>query len=171
MFRTATTLVAILLAATGLAPALSEVAAREPNTPHGYTVDARELRDQLDGKWEVVELVRGDSASKILPDEDMTGTVQIEGNSFLFTIDSLGQEMERWEATISVDYSRAPGTIDLTFISGPIRGRTAAGIFEMNGDEMRIALPVRDAFDDRPTELSAPQGSNKAVFTLKRAKD
>jgi uncharacterized protein (TIGR03067 family) len=170
MFRIPIAIVASVLAVAGIGSAVDEYIVRQPNSYLLIAAESREMRDQLDGKWEVVELIRGDSASKVLPEEDMHGTVEFEGNTFRFVITSLGQEMDRWEATMSVDYARSPGTIDLTFVVGPDSGRTAAGIFELNGDELRICLPIRHPFDDRPTELNAPQGSNRALFTLHRAK-
>jgi uncharacterized protein (TIGR03067 family) len=122
--------------------------------------------DQVEGTWEVVEYVRGDSAYKVLPNEDMTGTVTIDGDRFRFTIESLGQVDQRLSATADIDYAKS--TMDLTFTNGPNRGQTATGIFELNGDELRICFPISDSFGDRPTEFAAAPGSNFGLFVLRR---
>jgi len=170
MFRlTIAALQAILLAFTsGI-----RFEGRSDNLPVSFRIRDTECsmpRDEFTGTWEVVELVRGDLAAKVLPEEDMAGIVEIDGDHFRFIKTSLGQELDRVEAKVTVDYSRSPGWIELTFVSGPDRGRTAAGIFELNGDEAQLCFPIRPPFDDRPTEFTAGQGSNRILFTLRRSK-
>ncbi|HEY2785867.1 MAG TPA: TIGR03067 domain-containing protein [Fimbriiglobus sp.] len=170
MFRTTTTFAAIVLAVGVGTTNLDGSMFTQANAPQKRGSESRFARNSLDGKWEVLQLTRGDIAKKVLPEEDMTGTVEIKGKVFHFTINSLGQEMDRWDAKMSADYFRTPGSIDLSFDSGPDRGRTVAGIFKLNGDELQICLPIRPPFDERPAEFNAAQGTNRVLFVLHRIK-
>jgi len=124
--------------------------------------------DDLEGTWEVIELTRGDLAAKVLPNEDMNGQVDFEDDTFRFTISFNGKIESSLNATFVHDPSQLPGTIDLTYLSGPDRGRVALGIYELNGDELRICVPLNDSLADRPTEMNAENGSNRMLYVLRR---
>jgi uncharacterized protein (TIGR03067 family) len=123
----------------------------------------------LEGRWEVVELTRGDLANKILPEEDMTGFVAFEGDRFRFTIESIGYVDRRSTATFTLDPSQTPNAIDLTFVTGPDAGKTAKGLYEFAGEELRICIPSMDPFDDRPKDFTVAEGSTRMLFVMKRA--
>src|SRR5262245_47374983 len=88
---------------------------------------AAKTESALEGRWEVTELTRGDVATKILPEEDMTGVVLFDRDRFRFQIESFGYVDHRSSATFELDTSRSPNRIDLTFTAGPNAGKTAKG--------------------------------------------
>ena len=129
-------------------------------------------KDQLKGTWDVVELIRGDTAAKILPNEDMKGTVTFEKDQFRFSIvPQMKDDRPRMAATFVLDATRTPAGIDLTYTEGPDKGKTARGIYKLNGEDLIVRIPSREPFDARPEHFDNAEGSKTYLFTLKRAKN
>ena len=127
-------------------------------------------QDQLKGTWDVVELIRGDTAAKILPNEDVKGTVTFENDQFRFSIVPQGKDdRPSISATFVLDSTRTPAGIDLTFTEGPDKGKTARGIYKLVGDELIVRIPSREPFDARPDHFDGVEGSKTYLFTLHRA--
>jgi uncharacterized protein (TIGR03067 family) len=132
---------------------------------------ARANQEELQGVWEVNELIRGDTAAKILPNEDVKGTVTFEQDRFRFTLVPVGKAEEpRIAATFILDPSRQPAEIDLTFTEGPDKGKTARGIYQLNDDELKLRIPSGAPFEARPEHFKQVEGSKTMLFTLKRTK-
>jgi uncharacterized protein (TIGR03067 family) len=137
----------------------------------GLGQDLKSDQDQLKGTWDVVELVRGDTAAKILPNEDVKGTVTFEKNQFRFTIVPQGKDDRPGiSATFVLDATRTPAGIDLTFTEGPDKGKTARGIYKLVGNELIVRIPSREPFEARPDRFDGVEGSKTHLFTLHRAK-
>jgi uncharacterized protein (TIGR03067 family) len=124
--------------------------------------------DALDGRWEVVELTRGDVAGKILPSEDVTGIIVFTGDRFRFTLESFQFSDPQASATVTLDASQTPKQMDLTFTAGPDAGKTAKGVYELAGDTLKICVPAAAPFDDRPTDFTVPEGSTRMLFVLRK---
>jgi uncharacterized protein (TIGR03067 family) len=124
--------------------------------------------DALDGRWEVVELTRGDVAGKILPSEDVTGVVVFAGDRFWFTLESFQFSDPQASATVTLDASQSPNHMDLTFTAGPDAGKTAKGVYELAGDTLKVCVPAAAPFDDRPTDFTVPEGSTRMLFVLRK---
>jgi uncharacterized protein (TIGR03067 family) len=75
-----------------------------------------------------------------------------------------------WWAVKTIDATKKPKTIDIEITAGEYKGVVYQGIYELDGDTLRIcfALPDRTG---RPTEFSAHQGSICALSVFKRQKD
>jgi uncharacterized protein (TIGR03067 family) len=110
--------------------------------------------------------VRGDRARPVLPDEDVKGMVQIRDGMFRFTISSGGREEVCLFAKVYLD--SAEGAIDLVEADGPDQGGMISGIYEINGDEMRICLPTAEPFLERPTVMNVEPGSHRELLILRR---
>lgn len=117
--------------------------------------------EDFQGTWNFVTLeVEG---SKV-PDAMLTASrMIIKGDSFK-SINGL----VTYEGTIKIDTSKTPKTLDLMFTAGPEKGKTALGIYGLEGDNLKICLSLRDG--NRPTEFVSKQGSAHALETLKREK-
>jgi uncharacterized protein (TIGR03067 family) len=148
--------------------AVNEVAAYQD--PVTKPTDRAKAASVLEGRWEVTELTRGDVATKILPEEDMTGFVIFDRDRLRFQIESFGYVDQRMSATFEVDGSRTPNRIDLTFTSGPNAGKSAKGIYELSGDELRICMPAAEPFDVRPTNFTVADGMPVMLFVMHRSK-
>jgi uncharacterized protein (TIGR03067 family) len=68
-----------------------------------------------------------------------------------------------------IDAARNPKTIDLEIMAGEYKGIVYLGIYELDGDTLRLcfALPDRPV---RPSEFSASKGSVRALTEFKRGK-
>ncbi|MFT3882622.1 MAG: sigma-70 family RNA polymerase sigma factor [Gemmatales bacterium] len=116
--------------------------------------------DKLRGTWDVATLeVDGGK----LPEAAYFGAnIIVEGDTFKMT--STGAV---YQGTFKIDVGKSPKTIDLHFAEGPEKGKTNLGIYEVNGDQWRICLCMKDN-GERPKEFKSSSGSQCAVETLKR---
>ncbi|HVS40312.1 MAG TPA: TIGR03067 domain-containing protein [Gemmataceae bacterium] len=114
----------------------------------------------LDGTWEMASIMQNGKDALTPPDKML---VTIKGGTVTVKIGD-----ETHTATISVDASKTPKTLDLTFGDGPNKGKTAKAVYEIKGDELKICHGEPDA--ERPKELAAKEGSDLTLATLKRVK-
>jgi RNA polymerase sigma factor (sigma-70 family) len=111
---------------------------------------------------------------------DVTG-YERNGEKFPVTaITFTGDNMKRYAAvgdplpsrpewTIKLDPSKKPKAVDATVLTGPLKGKTRLGIYQIEGDELKLCLPRPDV-KERPTEFKATEGSQLELITLKRSK-
>jgi uncharacterized protein (TIGR03067 family) len=146
----------IRLLALALLPALSAFAGR------GGAEDAKDkaVKDELkklSGTWDAVSLRTGDKEIKI------SGSMQFVFDGDKWAIKDDGKT--RNSGTLTVDPTRKPKTIDLKATKRGETGDTLLGIYELNGDELKIVLFPPGA--NRPADLN---DQKIPVFTYKRAK-
>ena len=128
---------------------------REKDVSRG---DAEALR----GTWAMVSLSvegegrtgKGVAASRLV----------IEGDRFTPTVDGT-----TLPCTFTLDPETTPKSIDLTYTSGSLQGRTARGIYRLDGDTFVICRPLRPV-DPRPSEFSAGRGSRRVLVTWTRSR-
>jgi uncharacterized protein (TIGR03067 family) len=72
------------------------------------------------------------------------------------------------EATVKLNPTTKPKTIDFTFTEGEQKGKTRPGIYEIDGDTFRVC--VARPGDERPAEFSAKAGSGRTLVVYKRQK-
>jgi uncharacterized protein (TIGR03067 family) len=72
------------------------------------------------------------------------------------------------EATVKLDPTTKPRTIDITFTNVERKGETLLGIYEIEGDTFRVCC-ARPA-DGRPAEFSARAGSRRILIVYQREK-
>jgi uncharacterized protein (TIGR03067 family) len=70
--------------------------------------------------------------------------------------------------TFVLDPGKKPKTIDIKFTEGPEKGNTSLGIYELDGDTLKICLTI--TAKDRPTEFAAKAKSGHGFEVLKREK-
>jgi len=110
---------------------------------------------QLQGAWQAVKIVVG---GRSVPAEVVTTL------KYVFE----GDKVTLWEGdketgggTFSMDPTREPKAIDVSLTEGPEKGKTALGIYEVEGDRLKMCLE-----EERPAEL---RGAGKAALVeLKR---
>jgi uncharacterized protein (TIGR03067 family) len=117
--------------------------------------------EKLQGTWILLSLeVEGAK----LPDAMLSGSkIIIKGENFKSISAGVA-----YEGKIKIDLNAKPKTIDLIFTDGPEKGRTSLGIYELDGDSLRICLSL--AGSTRPIEFASKPGSGFAFETLKREK-
>jgi uncharacterized protein (TIGR03067 family) len=72
------------------------------------------------------------------------------------------------ELTIKLDSAKKPQQIDLTPLAGPNEGKTALGIYTIEGDALKICA-AEGGVVERPTEFKV--GKEVGIITFKRVKD
>ncbi|MEQ1823791.1 MAG: TIGR03067 domain-containing protein [Fimbriimonadaceae bacterium] len=113
----------------------------------------------MEGTWEFVDLEV----------DGMAMPAAAMGNSRLL-IDGDRFRMESPEATyegiFTIDVDARPRQITINFVEGPEAGNQSLGIFELNGDHLKICLGLTGA--SRPSEFVTTGGSGHALENLKR---
>ena len=115
--------------------------------------------DRLQGTWTIAALEM--DGQPVGPIGD--ARIVIEGSRFTST--GMGAE---YGGTISLDSSVSPSRIDMKFDSGPEKGNTNLGIYQLDGDSWKLCLATRGAV--RPAKFVSPPDSGIALETLVRAK-
>src|SRR5207253_6260991 len=97
---------------------------------------------------------------------------QLEKTRSIFSADGSAMVQREGKTIIKgnfkIDPTKKPKQSEATYTEGELKGKTVLGIYEVDGDNMRIcsALPGKD----RPTEFSSKEGSGHALITYKREK-
>jgi len=116
-----------------------------------------------DGSW---TLVGGEADGKALPQE------QIKDGKLILKVNRYNVKLAGEEAikgTQKLDSTKAPKTIDITDASGPNKGKTCLGIYELKGDEFRVvfAQPGKE----RPKNFATAPDSGQWMHVWKRVKE
>jgi len=113
----------------------------------------------LQGTWEIVALeVEGAS----IPVGGFRGSrIIVKGGTFSTV--SMGAT---YGGTLTVDASKSPKTLELSFKSGPEKGTKSLAIYELHGDTWKLCLTVTG--HTRPTSFATKPGSGHAFEILKR---
>jgi uncharacterized protein (TIGR03067 family) len=80
--------------------------------------------------------------------------------------------VQEWKVT-EIDATKKPKWIDMEVVVGSPRlekGQIFQGIYELDGDTLRICSAFPKKRVDRPTEFSAGKGSNCVLTAFKREK-
>jgi len=115
--------------------------------------DAQGDQEKLQGTW---QMVRAEVAGKEVSQIALRDTrMRISKDS-----SSLG--------TFRLDPTKEPKAIDMTPAFGPNKGKTVLGIYEIEGDDLKIcvAMPGKE----RPTEFTTKSGSGHALDVYRREK-
>ncbi|HEV8605792.1 MAG TPA: TIGR03067 domain-containing protein [Tepidisphaeraceae bacterium] len=117
---------------------------------------------QLQGEWLMISGVADGFA---LPD-GMARNFKRVCRSNELTVTNGAQLIMK--ATITLDQTKIPKTIDYDVIDGPTKGKKHLGIYELNGDTLKSCFAAPDA--PRPTDFSSTSGDRQTFSIWKRAK-
>ncbi len=101
--------------------------------------------------------------------EDLEGLVWIRDEDGRWTMQRGGRPVVQW-AVKAIDTTKTPKTIDIEVMADEYKGMVYLGIYELDGDTLRICLALPDR-PERPTEFSAGHGTLSALSEFKREKD
>ena len=111
---------------------------------------------KLQGKWSV-EAIEENGVKE--PDEEAKRfQVTIKGTNFLVNVDGKEESM-----TIKIDPEKSPKTIDMTPNYGDDKGKIVPGIYELDGNKLRICACPKG---DRPKKIASDKGM--LILVLKR---
>jgi uncharacterized protein (TIGR03067 family) len=131
------------------------IAAAEP------AQDAKQELDKLQGEWTLVSTEVG---GKMRPDTvNAVSKLTISGNQWVVTYRDFASNAR---ATIAIDPSKHPKTIDLTFRGS--EGLPARGIYKLEGDTLTVCYNATVG-GERPKEFKSTQEMG-VLDVFKRAK-
>jgi uncharacterized protein (TIGR03067 family) len=124
--------------------------------------DIKNPADAFQGGWSMVLLfVNGE---EVPGDQANSGELVVEEDEYR---PKLGANVEA--STFKVDATKSPKTIDFTYRSGFLKGKTIKGIYKIDGDDMTICRGLSPE-KDRPNEFAAPIDSGLLLCVWKRSK-
>jgi uncharacterized protein (TIGR03067 family) len=123
---------------------------------------AKEL-EALAGSWRPVAAENNGNKSS---ERELMGRHWIRDAQGMWTMWRDGSAVVEWAVT-AIDPTQNPKAIDVQVIAGPHRGTIYLGIYELDGDVLRLCFAVPDK-PERPTDFSAAKGTARALAVLER---
>jgi len=124
--------------------------------------DAKKELEKLQGDWVMVSSERN---GETLPDEQVKAFRRtIKGEEFTVTRD--GETIAK--GTFTVDPSKSPKTIDVTFTEGDNKDKKMLGIYEIDSDNHKVCYAPLGK--DRPKEFSSKGEEGLTLSVWKREK-
>jgi len=120
------------------------------------TESAEKEFEKLQGAWSVE--VMEENGMKEPDEENKKFQVAIKGTQLLVKFDGKEESM-----SMKIDPEKSPKTIDLTPNFGADKGKTFSGIYEFDGDRLRICASPKG---ERPTKFVSEKGI--MVLVLKK---
>jgi uncharacterized protein (TIGR03067 family) len=119
--------------------------------------------EALTGTWKVVELT--EKGEKIAAKELEPVEVVILGTKM--TINDEGKFRE--EISLKIDATKKPKSVDLRYTKGPNTDKVEPGIYDIDGDTLKICSCEKKG-GDRPKDFASTKENECSVVVLKRVK-
>jgi uncharacterized protein (TIGR03067 family) len=121
-------------------------------------------RGTIQGRWKPISLERGGKpiASRTEPNDMMA--LVIEGDRYDWT----GGDVPMG-GTYTLDPTKTPKEIDVRPSSGPNQGRTLKGIYQIEGDTLKVCLAGPD--EGRATEFESKEGGRHSLYIMRRVRE
>jgi uncharacterized protein (TIGR03067 family) len=125
-------------------------------------VDAKAELKLLQGTWVMAELEVNGVA---VPAKKLEGTtLVIKGDKYTVKVKD-----STHETTIKIDPTKDPKAIDTLFPNGTELPKLSKGVYELDGDTLKICRHQTPG-EDRPTQIGSWPNTNLFVVTWKRKK-
>jgi uncharacterized protein (TIGR03067 family) len=124
--------------------------------------DAEKELEKFQGRWTTVSRVDDGKAST--EEDTKNHVITIKGD--LLTV--LNKDKEVATGRLKLDPSKNPGEYDLTYESGPNKGKVRKGIYMFEGDTLTTCLAA--VGKEPPKEFASKPGSGATLFVQKRQK-
>ena len=123
-------------------------------------VDLEKEVKKFQGTW---TFESSETGGKELPAGELKG--------FILTFEGAKHTLKKGDEVIQVgtqklDPSKSPKTIDVTMTEGPSKGTVMLGIYEFDGDTLKVCFDSEGK--KRPTEFKSASGSETFVVVHKR---
>lgn len=125
--------------------------------------DAAKELEKLQGTW-TVTIVELDGKPATDEQKKRVSQLVVKGDKYTILVD--GKKIDG--GTLKVDPAKKPKVMDATPEEGPLKGKALAGVYELEGDDMKVCFAQPDK--DRPTELKTKAGTLQILFSYKRVK-
>jgi uncharacterized protein (TIGR03067 family) len=123
----------------------------------------KEEMAKLEGTWSVQELTVD---GKKLPKEDIS-KIRVVLKAGTYALEVEGKVFE--EGTWMIDPTKKPRTIDTTPKTGDNKGKLSQGIYELDGDTLKMCVGSAGK-EDRPKDFESKEGSKYELGVYKKQK-
>ena len=123
---------------------------------------AKKEMKKLEGTWATVSI---EAAGQKVTDEDKIKTRKLTTKGDKYTM-KVGDETV--QGTVEINPSKNPKTIDIKPDTGSNKGKTLLGIYELDGDNLKICLALPGK--DRPTAFATAAENRQQLVVYKREK-
>jgi len=123
--------------------------------------EAAKESEKLAGTWQTTSAV---NEGEKMPDEQASRIVLVFTGE-KFEVSNGGKSMMK--GTFTIDPSKTPKTIDMKSTSGKHQGKTTPGIYELDGDSLKICMVPPD--EQRPKKLN-DTAKNGGMFMMCKRK-
>ena len=121
----------------------------------------RQDREQIAGRWRIVELHSGGNR---VADEDAQKLTVVNEPDGDWSLHSEGEEISHGTSTL--DPTKRPKTIDFTPLEGDDKGKLYLGIYELGEQTRKMCFAPPG--EPRPTEFTSPPGSQHVLVIYER---
>ena len=128
----------------------------------GEAADAKKADGGIRGTWTAVSAERNGAAADDIKGHKLT----LQGDRF--TIRSKGKVV--YQGTYTTDPSTKPASIDFKNTAGEMKGKTWLGIYELDGDVLKICDNADDVAKGRPSAFVTEASSGQVLVNFKRVK-
>jgi uncharacterized protein (TIGR03067 family) len=122
----------------------------------------KEEMKKFDGGWQAVSLKA--NGQEVPVDELKKVQVTVEGGMYTVKVEDNVVD----KGSFTVDPGKKLKQIEVKATEGQNQGKTLHGIYELEGDDLKICYTESDK--DRPKEFSADKDSGHVLHVYKRAK-
>lgn len=116
-------------------------------------------KENLQGVWQATSVIDDDRAEPA--DRVSTLTLTIKGDEYIYGVGD-----HSFAATFTLDASKQPARMDVTFFQGPQSGKLMSAIYSLKGDELKICVGK----GQRPTDFVPKVESQAILFVFQRDK-
>jgi uncharacterized protein (TIGR03067 family) len=122
--------------------------------------DAKKDLEKLQGAWKMIALeVEG---TQVPPEKFGKATLIIKADRYL-----LDAGKTKTEVMLTLDPSKTPKHVDLTFLDGPNKDQVGKAIYSIDGDTFKICRALLTEAD-RPRQFATAPKSGQYVVTWQR---
>jgi uncharacterized protein (TIGR03067 family) len=122
---------------------------------------------KLKGNWQAVEILTLDGRA-VSADEVKAVKLTFAGADRMIFI--AGKNIGKQEYSVKLDASKKPNAIDLKALDGESKGDVLLGIYQLDGDTLKLCLGSDPKTNERPSRFTSEVGSKNFLYTYKRAK-
>ena len=128
--------------------------------------DTAEDWHKLKGNWQAVEILTLDGRA-VSPDEVKAVKLTCAGADRMIFL--AAKNTDKHECSVKLDASKKPKAIDLKALDGESKGDVLLGIYQLDGDTLKLCVASEPKID-RPSRFTSEVGSKNFLYTFKRAK-
>jgi len=127
----------------------------------------KEETNKLQGNWGVTTAER--DGTKAPAEEIKKVTVTIKGDKLIaHKTENAGKPEEKInEMSFTIDPTQKPKWIDVTYTDGERKGESSQGIYDLEGDTLKICM---SRGNNRPNDFETKPESQRHLMVLKRQK-